>query len=168
MKRGAWRTAKKSPERGAELAAAFPLQALLDHSRHRMEAAERSLRMLKRKEEMAQQQLQELHGFKAEYQSRLSGSGASGMDIVLLRDFYAFLVKLDRAIAHQDGEVLQAHAHWQAAHENWLALRQKVKAYETLAVRHASQELKKQEKRDQRLTDETALRKHASNKGDHC
>ena len=148
------------------MAAAFPLQALLDHSRHRMEAAERLLRMLKRKEDMAQRQLQELHGFKSEYQGRLSGGGANGMDIVLLRDFYAFLVKLDRAIAHQDGEVVQAHAHWQAAHENWLALRQKVKAYETLAARHASQELQKQEKRDQRLTDETALRKHASRKED--
>ena len=148
------------------MAAAFPLQALLDHSRHRMEAAERLLRMLKRKEDMAQRQLQELHGFKSEYQNRLTGGGANGMDIVLLRDFYAFLVKLDRAISHQDGEVVQAHAHWQAAHENWLALRQKVKAYETLAARHASQELQKQEKRDQRLTDETALRKHASRKED--
>jgi flagellar FliJ protein len=148
------------------MATAFPLQALLDHSRHRMEAAERLLRMLKRKEDMAQRQLQELHGFKSEYQGRLTGGGANGMDIVLLRDFYAFLVKLDRAIAHQDGEVVQAHAHWQAAHENWLALRQKVKAYETLAARHASQELQKQEKRDQRLTDETALRKHASRKED--
>jgi hypothetical protein len=33
-----------------------------------------------------------------------------------------------------------------------------------LAVRHANQEMQRQEKRDQRLTDETALRKHASQK----
>jgi flagellar biosynthesis chaperone FliJ len=52
------------------------------------------------------------------------------------------------------------------AHNDWLVLRQKVKAYETLAVRHAHQELQLQEKRDQRLTDETALRKHASNKNE--
>ena len=142
--------------------AAFPLQALLDHSRHRMEAAERLLRLLKRKEDAAQQRLRELHGYKSEYQARLAGDGAAGMEIKLLRDFYAFMVKLDGAITHQDSEVVQAHAHWQAAHDNWLALRQKVKAYEALAVRHASQEMQRQEKRDQRLTDETALRKHAS------
>ncbi len=146
------------------MAAAFPMQALLDHSRHRLEAAERLLRMLKRKEDLATQRLQELHGYKAEYQTRLSGGGAAGIEIVLLRDFYAFLVKLDSAIKHQDGEVAQAHVHWLAAHENWLALRQKVKAFEILAARHLAQEIQKQEKRDQRLTDEAALRKHVARK----
>lgn len=131
-----------------------------------MQAAERLLRLLRRKEDDAQQRLQELHGFKAEYRLRLSGGGATGMDIAMLRDFYAFLVKLDSAVAHQESEVAQAHAHWLAAHENWLALRQKVKAYEALAVRHAKQEMQQQDKRDQRLTDETALRKHASRNGD--
>jgi flagellar FliJ protein len=142
--------------------AAFPLQALLDHSRHRMEAAERLLRVLKRKEDAAHQRLQELQGYKSEYQARLAGDGATGMEIKLLRDFYAFMVKLDSAITHQESEVVQAQAHWQSAHDNWLVLRQKVKAYETLAVRHVNQEVQRQEKRDQRLTDETALRKHAS------
>jgi flagellar protein FliJ len=131
-----------------------------------MEAAERLLRLLKRKEDAAHQRLLELQGYKSEYQSRLSGVGAAGMDIVMLRDFYAFMVKLDSAIAHQKTEFAQAHASLQSAHNNWLALRQKVKAYETLAVRHANQELQRQEKRDQRITDETALRKHASNKNE--
>ncbi len=152
----------RSAERVAEVAAAFPLQALLDHSQHRMEAAERLLRALKRKEDLAQQRLQELHGFKSEYQARLSGDRAVVMDIILLRDFYVFLAKLDNAIAHQNGEVTNAHTHWKVAHDNWLALRQKVKAFETLADRHAKQEIQKQEKREQRITDETALRKHAN------
>jgi flagellar protein FliJ len=170
MKRVALRKPKKSPdrsiERGAEVAAAFPLQALLDHSRHRMEAAERLLRALKRKEDLAQQRLQELHGFKSEYQARLSGDRAVVMDIILLRDFYVFLAKLDNAIAHQNGEVTNAHTHWKVAHDNWLVLRQKVKAFETLADRHAKQEIQKQEKREQRITDETALRKHANRNGE--
>ncbi len=143
------------------MATAFPLQALLDHSLHRMEAAERLLRALKRKEEAAHQRLLELQGYKSEYQARLSGVGSSGMDIVMLRDFYAFMIKLDSALEHQETDCAKAHANWQAAHNNWLALRQKVKAYETLATRHASQETQRQEKRDQRTTDETALRKHA-------
>lgn len=170
MRRVALRKPKRWPDRSAErvaqVAAAFPLQALLDHSRHRMEAAERLLRALKRKEDLAQQRLQELHGFKSEYQARLSGDRAVVMDIILLRDFYVFLAKLDNAIAHQNGEVTNAHAHWKVAHDNWLALRQKVKAFETLADRHAKQEIQKQEKREQRITDETALRKHANRNGE--
>ena len=146
--------------------ATFPLQVLLDHSRHRMEAAERLLRLLKRKEDAAHQRLVALQGYKSEYQTRLSGDGAEGMDIVMLRDFYAFMVKLDGAIEHQEADFAKAHASLQLAHNDWLVLRQKVKAYETLAVRHAHQELQLQEKRDQRLTDETALRKHASNKNE--
>jgi flagellar FliJ protein len=127
-----------------------------------MEAAERLLRLLKRKEDAAQLRLQELRGYKSEYQVRLSGGGATGMDILLLRDFYAFMVKLDSALEHQEVDCAKAHANWESAHTAWLSLRQKVKAYETLAARHASQEMQRQEKRDQRLTDETALRKHAN------
>jgi flagellar protein FliJ len=139
----------------------FPLQVLLDHSRHRMEAAERLLRMTKRKEEQANLRLLELRGYKSEYQSRLAGTGG-GMDIVLLRDFYAFMVKLDSAIAHQDGEVEKAHANWISAHQAWMELRQKVKAYEVLARRHDTQERLAQDKREQRQTDEAALHKHAA------
>ncbi len=129
-----------------------------------MEAAERLLRLLKRKEAAARLRLQELQGYKTEYQARLSGDGASGMDIVMLRDFYAFMIKLEGAITHQEGECVQAQSHWQSAHVSWLELRQKVKAYEALAVRHAHQEMQREEKRDQRITDENALRKHASRK----
>jgi len=138
----------------------FPLQALLDHTRHRMEASERLLRILKRKEDASHQRLRELQGYKTEYQARLSGVGATGMDIIMLRDFYVFMGKLDKAIVHQETDLARASANLQVAHNNWLELRQKVKAYETLAARHANQEISRQEKRDQRQTDEAALRKH--------
>ncbi len=144
------------------MAKRFPLQTLLEHSRHRMEAAERLLLILKRKEDAARARLEELHGYKLEYQQRLTGSAAKGMDIHLLRDFHAFLAKMDGAIGQQAGEVDKAHAHWQQAHVNWVALRQKVKAYETLAQRHHAQESARQEKREQRISDENALCKHVA------
>lgn len=140
----------------------FPLQTLLEHSRHRMEAAERLLLTLKRREDSARARLDELQGYKKEYQQRLAGSGAKGMDIHLLRDFHAFLHKMDGAIQLQTGEVDKAHVHWQQAHANWLSLRQKVKAYETLAKRHHAEETARMEKREQRISDEGALRKHVA------
>jgi flagellar FliJ protein len=142
------------------MAKPFPLQTLLDHSRHRMDAAERLLRILKRKEDDARARLEEFHGYKRDYQHRLAGAGGRGMEIHLLRDFHVFLHKLDAAIAQQEGEVNKAHGHWQDAHVQWLALRQKVKAYETLARRHETRELASLEKREQRLSDENALRRH--------
>jgi len=143
------------------MATRFPLQSLLDHSRHRWHAAERLLLMLKRKEEAARQRRDELQGYKRDYEQRLTGeAGSRGMAIHLLRDYHTFLGKLEVAIRHQEDEVAQATARWQGAHDNWLALRQKVKAYEALAERHRDQEGQREEKRDQRVTDEQAARRH--------
>ena len=142
------------------MARQFPLQSLLEHVRHRRDAAERLLRMLKRREDAALVKLEELRGYKGEYQRRLAGDGARGLEIYLLRDFHVFLGKLDIAIRDQAAEVDKIRGQWGAAQENWFALRRKVKAFETLAQRHQSRELAKEERLDQRTNDEAALLRH--------
>lgn len=137
----------------------FSLQPLLEHSQHRMEAAERLLRMLKRKQDEAKRQLEQLHQFQGEYQARLKTATTSGMGIQQLRDYQGFLAKVQGAIEHQQQEAHLAEQRWQAAHKQWLELRQKVKAYETLAARHLAQENRRMEKREQKLTDERASRR---------
>mgnify|MGYP000176761602 CR=1 FL=1 len=134
--------------------ARFGLQPLLEHSQHRLEAAERLLRMLRRKQDEARRQLEQLQQFQGEYQQRLKQSTTSGMDIQQLRDYQGFLVKVQGAIDHQLREVGLAEQRWEAAHQQWLELRQKVKAYETLAERHRNQENRRLEQREQKLTDE--------------
>lgn len=138
---------------------AFGMQALLDHARHRLEAAERLLRLLGRKEEAARRRLEEIQGYRREYQQRLTGAGGRGLSIHLLRDYLAFMAKVEQAIAHQTAELEQAQANWRAAQTKWLAQRRQVKAYEVLARRHLQQERRREEKQDQRATDETAARK---------
>lgn len=138
----------------------FSLQILLEHSSHRMEAAERQLRILGHKEEAARQRLEDIRGYKREYQEqyqqRLAGGGAPGLAIHLLRDFHAFMGKVEQAIAHQEAEVARMHAHWQAAYDKWLEQRRQVKAYEALAARHRKETLRREEKREQAVTDELA------------
>lgn len=142
------------------MAKRFPLQPLLEHTRHRMDAAERTLKLLKQKEDEARQKLAELEGFRQEYQARLAATSAGGMHIQLMRDYHAFLAKIEQAIRHQVTVVEEAHARWQTAHRQWLAERQKVKAYETLAQRHHKRETLRAERQEQRLTDEHAARLH--------
>lgn len=142
------------------MARPFSLQLLLEHSLHRMEAAERLLRMLGRKEDAARQRLREIQGYKREYQERMVGAGEQGMAIHRLRDYHAFLLKVDQAIQHQESEVAKAHEHWAVAHGKWLELRRQVKAYEVLAQRHRNETLRLEERRDQRVTDESAAQKH--------
>ncbi len=138
----------------------FPLQSLLDYAQHRMAAAERLLSLLKRKEVQAQQRLEELTDFRREYQNRLADNTAGGMRIHLLRDYHLFLAKIEQAVRMQEQEVNLAHSRWDTAHKQWLEQRQKVKAYETLAARHVASELRKAERREQRLTDEQATKQY--------
>lgn len=139
----------------------FPLRTLLEHSRHRLEAAERAMRYQKRKEDAARQRLEELHGYRAEYQARLGSGSRSGMDIHMLRDFHVFLVKLDVAIRAQEEEVRLAQERWHAAHGYWSAARSKVKAYEVLEERHRVSEIKREDKLDQANMDELVNRRYA-------
>jgi flagellar FliJ protein len=144
------------------MAAKFQLQALLDQARHRMEASERLLLMIRRREELAKTKLEELKHYRVEYQRRLSGNSQGGMDIMMLRDFHAFLAKLEQAIHHQGHEVEQQHNRWLSAHQNWLELRQKVKSYEVLEKRHVAAENLLQDRRDQKQSDELVGRKIAA------
>lgn len=143
------------------MAAKFPLQALLDQARHRMEAGERLLLMIRRKEEAAKLKLEELQRYRREYHERLTGNSRGGMDIHMLRDFHVFLGKLELAIKQQSKEVEQQHTYWQVAHQNWLELRQKVKSYEVLEKRHIEAEIQRQDRKEQRQSDEFAGRKAA-------
>lgn len=143
------------------MASSFPLQSLLDHARHRMDAGERLLLMIKRKEDAARQRLEELEIYRREYQGRLSDTRQGGMSIQMLREFHVFLGKLQTAIQHQSDEVSQLHARWEAAHDNWLSLRRKVKSYEVLADRHSTAETRRLERKEQGQSDEMTDRKAA-------
>ncbi len=143
------------------MAAAFPLQSLLDHARHRMQAAERLLMTIKRKEDAARLKQQELERYREEYRARLAGVSQVGMDILMLKDYRRFLEKLEQAIGQQAVEVEALHGRWLAAQENWLELRKKVKSYEVLEVRHHQDETRRQDRREQRQVDEMSNRKAA-------
>jgi flagellar protein FliJ len=143
------------------MADGFPLQSLLDHARHRMDAAERLLLAIKRKEDAAKLKCEELERYKLEYQVRLAGTSQGGMDIQMLKDYHLFLGKLDQAIHNQAGEVELMHNRWLAAHECWLALRQKVKSFEVLETRYRQDEVRREERRLQKQSDELSGRKAA-------
>lgn len=136
------------------MAAAFPLQTLLDHARHRMEAAERLLLMIKRKEEKARQRMDELVAYQREYQARLAGDCEGGMAIQMLRDYHVFLGKLGTAIRTQHQEVEDFHRRWEGAHATWMELRRKVQSYEVLEQRHRTAVNRRQDRREQGQSDE--------------
>lgn len=137
----------------------FTLQPLLEHARHRLEAAERLMRMLKRKEDAAAARLIELQNYLAEYRQRLTATSQGGMDILRFRDFHGFIAKLENAIRHQEKEVANLNARWNQAREQWFELRRRVKSFEVLAERAHNEYLRNESRREQRQLDELAQRK---------
>lgn len=140
--------------------ARFALQSLLDHARHRLEAAERLLRMLKRREDEALAQLEALRIYRSDYERQFAARSGAGMPIHLLCDYHGFLGKMEEAVRHQEVIVEQARASLKRGQEQWAELRRKVQAYETMAARHAARERLKEDRRDQRSMDEFASRTH--------
>lgn len=137
----------------------FALQPLLEHAQHRLEAAERLMRMLKRKEDTAAARLIELQNYLAEYRQRLTDTSQNGMDILRFRDFHGFIAKLENAIRHQEKEVAALNARWHQAREQWFELRRRVKSFEVLAERARNEHLRSEARREQRQFDELAQRK---------
>jgi len=136
----------------------FALQPLLEHARHRLEAAERLMRMLKRKEDAATGRLLELQGYLGEYRQRLTGSSQGGMDILMFRDFHSFIAKLEHAIRRQEQEVADLHGRWCQAREQWFELRRRLKSFEVLEERQRTLWARAESRREQRQFDELAGR----------
>jgi flagellar protein FliJ len=143
----------------------FPLQRLLDLARHRADAAARRLHQLKARWLEAEAKLEELRKFRREYEGRLRHSTVHGMRVHLLRDFHAFMAKLDTAIRAQSEEVRRCHLRWDEVRREWQQHHRKLDAFDVLAKRHASQELYRENKREQRQQDELAAKSSAGDNG---
>lgn len=140
--------------------AAFRLQPLIQFAEERREAAAQELQRLRIECVQAEEKLQQLEAYLADYRARLAGGTAQGMTIHMMMDFQRFIAKLDIAIRAQTGEVELCHQRWKAAQHLWQEREREVKAYHALRERHEREELRKENKRDQRVQDEFAQISH--------
>lgn len=141
------------------MARRFPLQPVLALAQRRLEAATAQLQKLGVQRQEAQRKLAQLQGFDAEYRSARAQGLAQGMEPDRLRDFDAFLAKLERAIALQTAELERAAQAWDAEHRHWLELRSREQALGVLAQRHATQQERREARGEQSQQDEFAALK---------
>lgn len=134
----------------------FPLKPLVDYTQDQTDDAAKRLALLKAHWQAAEDKLQQLTLYRQEYQDRLAHSAQCGMSVSALRDYRAFLAKLDAAIAQQKDEVARCQGSWEQGKEAWLAQRRKLKAYQTLEQRHHTREARREAKQEQKEQDESA------------
>jgi flagellar protein FliJ len=132
----------------------FPLRPVLELAQRRLDAAAARLQKLGTQRQEAQAKLAQLQGFQAEYRANLQQGLQQGMEPHRLRDFEAFLAKLDRAIGLQSAEVERISQAWEAGHREWLQLRSSEQALRVLEQRHHAARAAEEARREQKQQDE--------------
>lgn len=132
-----------------------PIKALAD-TRERDAGAD--VAAARRVLEDREKQLEQLRGYRAEYASRAAHQGAA--DAVRLQNYHAFLARLADAIRQQEDLVAAARLELERKTASWQERRIEAASLGKVVERIAGAEQKAADRREQRETDERALRAH--------
>jgi flagellar protein FliJ len=138
----------------------FRLQPLLDLATDRMDEAARILGELISGEQECQRKLESLERYRAEYQARFQEAASKGIGPDAWRNFSTFLRRIDDAIAAQRADLEQSRQATAGGQQDWLAQRNKFKAFDTLSQRHQAVQARREHRDEQRLSDEHGAKVH--------
>ncbi|NTV09363.1 MAG: flagellar export protein FliJ [Zoogloea sp.] len=136
----------------------FPLQTLLDLANDRMDEAARHLGELIASEQAGEKKLALLQQYRDEYRNRFLETVRSGVGPEVMRNFSAFIGRLDEAIAIQKAQLDRSKQQTAQGQQHWLSERNRVKAFDTLSERHQQVQAKREAKQEQRFSDEHAAK----------
>jgi flagellar FliJ protein len=106
-----------------------------------------------------QHQLQQLKNYHLEYQRQLEARGRTGIVVAQVLETQRFLLQLDKAIAQQQQVVEQTARLCHQKRHLWLKARTRSEAVNKAVERLADEEQRSTDKREQKESDELALRK---------
>ncbi len=144
----------------------FVLKPLLDLSKSRLDDATRSLGVLISKEQESTTKLELLQNYRAEYEQRFRDALNDGIGVEALRNYSAFMARIDEAIDVQRKQVKLTQQHTAHGKEAWMHQRNRAKAFDTLHERHLASESRKLGKTEQSLLDEHSARRHRERQED--
>lgn len=139
---------------------AFSLQPLLEIMRERTDEATRRLGQLVAAEQNARSRLQLLTEYREEYFQRFREAQAQGLTLSAWKNYQEFIDKLDEAISHQEHLVNNSAQNTAEGQEHWRTQNTRMKAIDTLSVRHTQAIQRKENKQEQKLLDEYTTRRH--------
>lgn len=133
----------------------------LEHLRQELESQRRSLdarvAAAEKRANEAAARCVELQRYRDEYAHGFTGRAAAGLGGAGLRDYQAFLARLDDAVRQQQQLALRAEAELEFERQRWRDAAVQVKAVETVGARWRAEESVQAVRREQRDTDEFAM-----------
>ena len=130
------------------------LLMLIELTQTRMDDAARQLGELLANSSAHEERLRLLEQYRLDYDKRFRAALTSGIGPDALRNYSVFLGRLDDAIDEQKRLLNAALEHVVVGRQAWVDQRNRKKAFDTLADRQHQAALKKENKAEQRLTDE--------------
>ncbi|UCV04557.1 flagellar export protein FliJ [Dechloromonas denitrificans] len=140
---------------------AFSLQPLLEVMQTRADEATRKLGQLIAAEQSQRSRLQMLEQYRDEYAQRMLEATADGITRLILLNYQAFLARIDEAVAQQRNAVESSERNTKAGQDQWQDQNKKLKAIDTLSLRHDARERYRENKQEQKLQDEFSSRKYS-------
>ena len=134
------------------------LDTLIELATKETDEATKRLGRAIRVSEEAQQKLAILQQYRDDYAARFQETLTNGLTALAYRNFQLFLEKIDNAIDGQVNVVQSSQQRVAEARTAWQACERKRMSYDTLATRARDQEMRKENKRDQKSMDEHAAR----------
>lgn len=132
----------------------------LAYVRSELEAQRRALDQRLRSAEQravdAESRCEELQRYRDEYANGFAARAAAGFAGAGLRDYQAFLARLDEAVSQQGQLVLRAAAELEFERQRWRDAAVQVKAVEAVGARWDAEQQRSEQRREQRNTDEHA------------
>lgn len=144
----------------------FTLQPLLELMQNRADEATKELGKRIAAEQDTKAKLDMLVQYRDEYAERFRQASSQGLSPAGWRNFQDFIGRIDEAIAHQRVVVLTSEQHTADGQAQWLAHHHKLKAIDTLAQRHLSAEMQREQRQDQKQQDEFSARKARTDPSD--
>ena len=103
--------------------------------------------------------LEELRQYHDEYIERFNTASRNGINAAQLREYQAFLAKLDLAIKEQEAIVLAGDKNRTVKKEAWQQKHIRSKVLDKVMQRYQDEEKRTQEKREQKEADEKSQRR---------
>lgn len=139
----------------------FALQPVLDLMQTRADDATRRLAQLIAAEQNAKEKLAMLQQYRDEYADRFRQSARNGLSRQEWHNYQEFLDRLDEAIQQQQTAVHQQERHTALGQQHWQQQRTRLKAFDTLSQRHDQNEMRSEQRREQKEQDEFSSRRTA-------
>lgn len=134
------------------------MNPLLKLAERNEQQAARALGVSQQAVQTHEQQLVLLLNYRQEYAERMQSHGSRGMSVTQMQGYQSFLARLDEGIREQRHVLLRAQEEFEHQRRLWQQSHIRTQSLDKVKLRYLAEEVRVQERKDQKDTDERAQR----------